>query len=223
MMTFYTIIIDPVKEMLMKVASFVPALLGVFVILIVGPIIGRLLSRAVHRLLKELKFDKISDQIGLSGIFHKGGMRHSVSEGLSHLIYWLFVVIFIMISVKVIGLTIVSDTVDKLIAYIPHVLSAVVIVVLGIIVAKVTSSLIHFAASYMDLPNPKMLRRIARWAIVVYAAVIALEELGLGSLLMGTTFQMVFGALCLAFALAYGLGGKEAAARHLEKYARSKA
>ena len=223
MMAFYSVIIDPVKEMLMKVASFVPTLLGVFVILIVGPIAGRLLSRAVHRLLKELKFDKISDQLGLSQVFHKGGMKHSVSEGLSHLIYWLFVVIFIMVSVKVIGLTIVSDTVDKLIAYIPHVLSAVVIVVLGIIVAKVASSLVHFAASYLDLPNPKMLRRIARWAIVVYASVIALEELGLGSLLMGSTFQMVFGALCFAVALAYGLGGREAAARHLEKYTRNKA
>ena len=223
MMPLNTIIIDPVKEMLMKVADFIPALLGVFVILIVGPIVGRLLSRAVHRVLKELKFDKISDQVGLSQVFHKGGMKYSASEGLSHLIYWLFVVIFIMVSVKVIGLTVVSDTVDKLIAYIPHVLSAVVIVVLGIIVAKVASSLVHFAASYLDLPNPKMLRRIARWAIVVYASVIALEELGLGSLLMGTTFQTIFGALCFAFALAYGLGGREAAARHLEKYTRNKA
>ena len=218
MMAFYSVIIDPVKEMLMKVASFVPTLLGVFVILIVGSIVGRLLSRAVHRLLKELKFDKISDQLGLSGVFHKGGMKHSASEGLSHLIYWVFVVVFVMVSVKMIGLTIVSDSVDKLIAYIPHVLAAVVIIVLGIILAKVISSLIHFAASYMDLPNPKMLKRIARWAIVVYASVTALEELGLGSLLMGTTFQMVFGALCFAFALAYGLGGKEAAAKHLQKY-----
>ena len=223
MMTFYTLIIDPVREMLVKVASFVPTLVGVLAILIIGPIVGGLLSRAVHRLLKELKFDKITDGTGLSHVFHKGGMKYSVSEGLSHLIYWVFVVVFIMVSVKMIGLTIVSDSVDKLIAYIPHVLAAVVIIVLGIILAKVISSLIHFAASYMDLPNPKMLKRIARWAIVVYASVTALEELGLGSLLMGTTFQMVFGALCFAFALAYGLGGKEAAAKHLEKYTRNKA
>lgn len=223
MMAFYTLIVEPVREMLVKVASFVPTLLGVLAILIVGPIVGRLLSRAVHRLLKELKFDKIIDETGLSHIFHKGGMKHSVSDGLSHLIYWLFVVIFIMITVKTMGLTIVGDSVDKLIVYIPHVLSAVVIVVLGIILAKVTASLIHFVASYMDLPNPKMLKRIARWAIVIYASVTALEELGLGSLLMGTTFQMIFGAICFAFALAYGLGGRDAASKHLEKYTRNKA
>jgi len=223
MMTFYTLIVDPVREMLVKVASFVPTLVGVLAILIVGPIIGGLLSRAVHRLLKELKFDKIADQTGLSQIFHKGGMKYSASEGLSHLIYWVFVVIFVMVTVKTMGLTIVSDSVDKLFVYIPHVLSAVVIVILGIILAKVISSLIHFAVTYMDLPNPKMLKRVARWAIVVYASVIALDELGLGFLLMGPNFQMVFGALIFAFALAYGLGGKEAAAKHLEKYTKNKA
>lgn len=223
MMPFNTLIIDPVKEMLLKVFSFVPALAGVLAILIVGPIIGRLLSLAVHRLLKELKFDKIADGTGLSHIFRKGGMKYSASEGLSHLIYWVFVVIFIMITVKTMGLTIVSDSVDKLIVYIPHVLAAVVIIVLGLILAKVISSLIHFAVTYLDLPDSKMLKRVARWAIVVYASVTALEELGLGSLLMGTTFQMIFGALCFAFALAYGLGGKEAAAKHLEKYTRNKA
>lgn len=222
-MTFYTLIVEPVREMLLKVTSFVPTLVGVLAILIVGPVIGGLLSRTIHRLLKELKFDKIADQIGLSQIFHKGGMKCSASEGLSHLIYWVFVVIFLMVTVKVMGLAIVSDSVDKVFAYIPHVLAAVVIIVLGIILAKVIAGLIHFAVTYMNLPNPKMLQRIARWAIVVYASVIALDELGLGFLLMGPNFQMVFGALIFAFALAYGIGGKEAAARHLEKYTKSKA
>lgn len=223
MMTFYTLIVEPVREMLLKVTSFVPTLVGVLAILIVGPIIGGLLSRGVHRLLKELKFDKIADQAGLSQIFHKGGMKCSASEGLSRLVYWVFVVIFVMVTVKAMGLAIVGDSVDKVLIYIPHVLSAVVIIVLGIILAKVIASLIHFAVTYMGLPNPKMLQRIARWAIVVYASVIALDELGLGFLLMGPNFQMIFGAVCFAFALAYGIGGKEAAAKYLEKYTKNKA
>lgn len=223
MTTFYTLIVDPVRELVVKVASFVPTLLGVLAILIIGPIVARLLSQGVHRLLKVLKFDKIADETGLSHIFHKGGMKHSVSDGVSRLIYWVFVVIFILITVKTMGLTIVSDSVDRLTAYFPHILAAVVIIVLGIILAKVISSLIYFVASYMDLPKPKMLERIARWAVVVYAAMTSLEELGLGSLLMGTSFQMIFGAVCVAFALAYGLGGRDAAAKHLEKYTKKRA
>ncbi len=222
-MTFYTLIVEPMKEMLMEVFSFIPGVVGALIILLVGPIVAKLLSRVIHRLFKELKLDRITDEIGVSQVLRKGGMKYPFSEGMRLLVYWLFVVIFIMITVKMIGLAIVSDAVDRLIVYIPHVLSSVVVLTLGIIIAKVISGLVYFVGVYTDLPKPKILERITRWAIVISAATIALEELGLGSLLVGTTFQILYGAVCFAFALSYGLGGKDAAAKYLEKYTKKHA
>ena len=218
MMTFYTLIVEPFKEMLTEVFSFIPVLIGTLIVLLIGPVVAKLLSRVIHRLLKELKLDRISEEIGMSDLFHKGGVKRSLSEGIGRVIYWVVVVIFLLITVKMIGLPIVSDSVDKLFVYIPHVLSAVVVLTLGIIIAKMASGLVYFVGVYTDLPKPKLIERITRWAIVISAATISLDELGFGSLLVGTNFQMIFGAVCLAFALAYGLGGKEHAAKHLEKY-----
>ena len=220
MMTFYTLIIEPVKEMLTEVFSFIPAVVGALAILLIGAIVAKLLSRMIHRLFKALKLDRITDEIGMGGIFRKGGMKRSLSEGVRGVVYGLFIVIFVMITVKMLGLVVVGDSVDKLLGYVPHVLSSIVVLTLGIIIAKVISGLVYFAGLYMDLPKPKNLERITRWAIVISAATISLEELGLGTLLVGTNFQIVFAAVCFAFALSYGLGGKETAARHLEKYSK---
>ncbi len=218
MMTFYTLIVEPVKEMLLEAFGFIPVLVSVLFVLLLGPIVAKVLSQMIQRLLKELKIDRISGEIGMSDLFHKGGVKRPLSEGIGRLVYWLFVVIFILITVKMIGLSVVSESINKLFDYIPHVLSAVVVLTLGIVIAKLISGLVHFVGVYTDLPKPKTLERITRWAIVISVATIALDELGFGSILIGTNFQIIFGAVCFAFALAYGLGGKDAAAKHLEKY-----
>ena len=217
--TVMGMIVIPLPKQLLDVLLTIN-ITGALIILLIGPIVAKLLSRVVHRLAKELKLDRITDELGVSEVLKKGGMKHPLSEGMGFLVYWLFVIIFLMITVKMIGLPMISDSVDKLMVYVPHVLSSVIVLTLGIIIAKVISGLVYFVGVYTDLPNPKTLERITRWAIVISAAMISLQELGLSVLLVGTNFQIVFAAVCFAFALAYGLGGRDVAAKHLGKYSK---
>ncbi len=218
MTAFHTLILDPLKGMLKEVIDFIPVVLSALLILVIGLLLAKLFHDVILRVLKEIRLDKMAERLGVSRVFSKSGIKYTLSEMLSLIIYWLFIVIFIMITVKAIGLSVVSDSLDRLLGYVPHVLSAVVVLVLGMILAKVVSGLVHFVASYLDLPKPKLLERISRWAVVISAATISIEELGFGSIMVGTTFYIIFGAVAFAFALAYGLGGKEIAAKHLGKY-----
>ena len=218
MANFHAVILDPLKEMLKEVVNFVPTLISALLILIIGLLVAKLLHDVMLRLFKEIRLDKLADKIGISRIIDKSGIKYSLSEGISLIFYWLFIVLFMIIAVKAIGLSVVSDSLNRLLGYIPHVLSAVVVLVLGMILAKVVSGLVHFVASYLDLPKPKLLERITRWVIVIYAVTLTIEELGFGLVLVGTTFTILFGAVAFAFALAYGLGGQEMAAKHLGKY-----
>ncbi len=220
MMTFNVLILDPLKEMLSSVFSFLPTIITTLFLVTAGMILARLVSTAIHRVLHELKLDRILDKIGMKDLTHRGGVKHSISEIIGSFVYMILMVIVLLITVKYLGLTMVKDTVDKIFVYIPHVLSAVVVLILGIVVAKVVAGLVHYVASFMDFPKPKLVERITRWAIVILAMNSAIDELGFGSLLIGTTFQILFGAVCLGFALAYGLGGREVAAKHLAKYSK---
>lgn len=223
MAAFNNLIVDPFIEMLVEVGRFIPTLVSILFVLVLGMFVAKLLREAMARLFDALKLDKIADKIGVGGILHKGGLKRSPSDIVSSAAYLIVVGIFLLMIAKYIGLSMITVSVDRLLGYVPHVLSAATILVLGMILAKLVSHAVEFVAKCLDLPDSKMIERISRWAILIYVATMALEDLGFGSLLVGTTFHIFFGAVSLAFALAYGLGGQHAAAKHLEKYGKKHA
>ena len=83
--------------------------------------------------------------------------------------------------------------------------------------SKFISGIIVLVAGSTDMPKPEILGTLSKWAIVLFAFIIFMEELGLSSLLEGTHFNYLFGALCLALALSFGLGGRDSAAKFLDK------
>jgi len=218
MATINSLIIAPFMEMLHYVASFIPTLVSVFVMLVLGMVVAKFLHKGLLRILKELRIDNVSDTLGLSDILHKGGIKHKLSNLISSLVYVIVVIIFLVMAVKALGITTMSALFGYLVVYIHHVITAVFVLVLGMILAKMVGSIIYLVAHHMGLPKPKLHERIGRWAIVLYAGKISLEELGFGGLLfVGTTSHILFAGIVLALALAFGLGGKDAAAGYLNK------
>ena len=217
MTTFDTLVIFPVREMLSQVAGFVPILVGALLILAFGYIFAKVMRDLVLRVLKAMRFDNISDKAGISEILDKGGIKLSASEILGSLVYWLVIVMVLVMTVNALGLTIASQLLERLFAYIPNVISAIFVLVLGMFLANVISGIVYAAARNTNVPNPEILGKISRWAIIVFATTISLEELGIAPLLVGTTFNILFGSICLGLALAFGLGGKDAAARFIEE------
>ena len=212
-----SLIVEPVREMLTRMVGYLPTLLGALIILIVGWIIAKTIRGIVNRVLKIIRFEKLADKAGISEILRKGDLKATTCEVLSGLVYWLVIIMVLVMVVNALGMPQASSILESLFTYIPNVIAAIFVLVIGMFLASFVSGIVRTAANNANLPKPDMLAGISRWAIIIFAATISLKELGIAPLLVTTTFNIIFGGVCLAVALAFGLGGKDAVAKYLEQ------
>ncbi len=211
MMTFQTLLLDPFKGMFAQVIEFVPTLITLFFVLIIGLLLTKFVHMILGRLVKELKFDRLFDTIGLSDLLKKGGIN-SLGELMVNLLTTILLIIFVMIGVRTVGLP-GGDALDRILGYVPHALMAVVILMLGHVVAKFISSLVYIVAGMMELPKPELLKKISHFGIILYVITLVIEELGYGFLLVGTPLHI----LLTGVALGIGLGIKDYVSRSVDR------
>ncbi len=211
------LIVEPIRQMLTRIMAYLPVLLGALVILIVGWIVAKAIRRLVDWLLKTVRFDVLADKAGISEILKKGDLGISARELVSKLVYWLIMIMVLVMTVDALGLPKTSDVLASLFDYIPRVIAALLVLVVAMFLASFVSGIVRTAAGNARMPRPEIFAGISRWAIIIFAATIALVELGIAPLLVTATFNIILGGVCLALALAFGLGGKDAAARYLEE------
>jgi hypothetical protein len=141
----------------------------------------------------------------------------TVSQVVSGLVYWLIMIMVLVMVVNALGFPKASDILESLFAYIPRVIAALFVLVVAMFLATFVSGIVHTAAGNAKLPNPDLLAGISRWAIIIFAVTISLAQLGIAPMLVTTTFNIILGGAVLALALAFGLGGRDAAARYLDE------
>lgn len=215
-MDWQTLIVEPIKAMLIRIANFVPNLAAALAILIVGWIVAKIIKGLVNRILAVIRFDVIAEKAGVSSVLNKGGMKLTARQMISGLAYWLVMIMVLVTVINALGLTAASQIFERLLAYVPNVIVAIFILVLGMFLGNIVSGIIRTIASNANLPRPQMLGNISQWAIVIFAVAVSLVQLRIAPLLVVQTFSILFGGICLALALAFGLGGKELAAKYLE-------
>jgi len=211
------LIVEPIRQMLTKIMAYLPVLLGALIILIVGWIAAKIIRWIVDGALKAIRFDTLADKAGISKVLMKGDLKITARMVISGLVYWLVIIMVLVMVVNALGLPKASDVLASLFAYVPKVIAALFVLVVAMFLASFVSGIVRIAAGNAKLPKPEMLAGVSRWAIIIFAATIALSELGIGTLLVTTTFNIILGGIVLALALAFGLGGKDAAAKYLEE------
>ena len=216
-MNWNELIADPIRQMLTRILAYLPVLLGALIILIVGWIVAKAIRRLVDWLLKAVRFDTLADKAGVSEIISRGGLKITARQVVSGLVYWLVIIMVLVMTVNALGLPNTSDVLASLFAYITNVIAALLVLVVAMFLAGFVSGIVRIAAGNAKLPKPELLAGISRWAIIIFALTIALAQLGIATLLVTTTFNIILGGIVLALALAFGLGGKDAAARYLEE------
>ena len=199
------------------ILTFIPRLIGFLVILIVGLIIAALVAKAVTFLLRKVGFDRMSDRIGLTRFEQRMGVRMDTAGVLGKIVYWFIVLIFLVPAADALGVPAVSNVLNELVAYIPNVFVAILVLFLGALAATVVADLVRGAVASANIGNPNLFAGIARWAIIGFAALVALEQLKITPDLINELFGAVVLALAIAFGLAFGLGGQEAARRWLAR------
>jgi hypothetical protein len=217
------LIVEPVRQMLTRIMAYLPVLLGALIILIVGWIVAKAIRRLVDWLLKTIRFDALADKAGISEILKKGNLEVSAREVVSSIVYWLIIIMVLVMTVDALGMPKSSDILAGLFAYVPKVIAALLVLIVAMFLANFVSGIVRTAAGNANLPKPQILAGVSRWAIIIFAITISLEQLGIAPLLVTATFNIILGGICLALALAFGLGGKDAAAKYLEELRQKRA
>lgn len=212
-----TLLTDPAREMLTRITAYLPVLLGALAILIVGWLVAKAIRRIVDWLLETVHFEILADKAGISEVLKKGNLQTTVSQVVSGLVYWLIMIMVLVMVANALGLPKASDILTSLFSYVPKVIGALIVLVVAMFLAKLVSGIVQTAAGNANLPKPEMLAGISRWAIMIFAVVISLAQLGIAPRLVTATFNIIVGGIVLALALAFGLGGKDAAASYIEE------
>ncbi len=196
---------------------FVPKLLGFLVILLIGWIVASALAKVVTVLLRKIGFDRIGDRIGLSRLLSQSGIKTDAADILGKIVYWFVFLIFLVPAVNALGLTAVSTLLGQIIAFLPNVFVAILILFLGTLAATVVADIVRGVAGSSKIGNPNIFANVARYAILAFVALIALEQLGIATALLNILFAAIMGATALAAGLAFGLGGQETARKYLDR------
>jgi len=212
-MDWNVIVVEPVKAMLVRAATFLPTLIGIIVILIVGWIIAAVLKNVVVKLLKTIQFDTASEKSGLADVLRKGGIKNTLSELIGGLIYWVIMLLVFMAALNALGMTVVAGLLDKVILYIPNVIAAIFIISLGIFFASIIGSIVMTACTNTGIKQAKSLSQITQTIIIIFAVIMTLEQLNIAATLLTTITTVILGSVGLAFALAIGLGSKDVAGK----------
>jgi Conserved TM helix len=196
---------------------FIPLLLGFLLILLVGYLIATAISRALTFLLRKIGFDNLANRIGLTRLEQRMGVRLDPAGVLGKIVFWFIFLVFLVPATNALGLTAVSGILNTLIAYIPNVFVAILVLFLGTLAATFVADIVRGATASANVGNPNIFANIARYAIMGFAALIALEQLQIAPALLNILFTAIVGAAAIAFGLAFGLGGQDAARRWLDR------
>ena len=202
---------NTVSELLSSVLLWLPSILGSLLWLLVGWIIARLVQALIAGVLQRVGFDRIADRAGVRQVLADAGFDPSASRALARIIYWLILLLFVIAAAESLGLAGVVDTLEALIAYLPNVLAAALILLLGSLLAGIVGDAVGAMATRAGVAGGAAAGQMVRYALLVFVFIVALGQLGIETALLTTVTVVLITATTLALALAFGLGSRDLA------------
>jgi len=207
-------LVVPAKTILAQVGQFVVGVLLFLFLLIVGWLISKFVIKIViTRVLRFLKLDELSKRIEFDALLAKGGISVSLSELVGVICYWLALLITFVVALNAVGLTIAADLLQRIVLFIPNIIAAIFILIAGMFVAVILKNIVKTGGNNAGISQVNLLSKITEVVIMVFAISMALEQLQIGARIIELTISIILGAFGLGFALAFGLGCKDMAAK----------
>lgn len=208
-----------IQSLFTELMAFLPELVAAIIIIVLGFFIGGILGTAVRKLFKRTKLDHALDKAGVDELTNRAGYSYKPARFAGDLVKWFIILAFTIVALNVMGLTAVTDFMGEVLAYLPKVLAAALILFVGLIVANAAKGITEGAvrgARTISSDKAPILGKVAYYAVVVFAALAALNQMEIAPELIQILFAGIVVATSLAFGLAFGLGGRNAAARYLD-------
>lgn len=213
LMDWKTVFLEPIMMMFSKVAQFIPVFIGFLLILLVGWLIASGLKKILIKFLILVKVDALSGKTGFSKVLENAGIKDTLSEIIGIVAYWIIVIITLSTAVNALGLANVSSILDRIILYIPNVIVAIFILILGLFSASFLNTIVTAASINAGILQANILGKIASTVVIVFSVIIAVEQLNLKIELINSIITIIIASLGLAFAIAFGIGSKDVATK----------
>lgn len=188
------------------------------VVLLAGWLVAKLVRFAVERALRAMNFPVLTERSGMDGFLRNGGIRSDTTAVLAILCYWLVILAALVIAFNSLGLSYITDLIGRVFLFVPRVMVAILVLAFGSYFARFVDNAVCAYGKNIGLQDAELLGRVARYAILAFVILIALDQAGIGGDVIRQTFLIVLAGVVFAVALAFGLGGKDWAADLLERW-----
>lgn len=212
------LMLEPVRAVLIQLGAFLPRLLLAVIILLIGWLLAKAIRVIVLKGLKAINFQVLSERAGIDRFLQKGGVQTDTPGILGGLAYWLAMLVVLMVAFNSLGMTHVTELIGRIMLFIPKIIVAVLILAFGAYFARFIDNSISAYGKNVGLEDTEFLGRVARYAILVFVVMIALEQVEVASELVRQSFLIILAGVVLALALAFGLGSRERVAALLDKW-----
>ena len=202
---------EPLRQLGEQAVASLSSLLGMLVLVLLGLVVGWLAKQIVYGVLRVLQFDRLCDRIGVGMVVERTGLARSCSNLAGEIVRGLIVLTALLAGLNALGTPLTRNLVERTFLYLPHLLAALLILVVGVLVSRFLGRSVLIAAVNENLPSARLLAGLTRFFVMVVTVVAALDELGIGRTTIIVTFAITFGGLVTAAAIAFGLGARDLA------------
>jgi len=203
--------IDASGALWIKVAEFIPNLLAFVVILTLGYLMAKIVSAVINRALKAVKIDAFAERIGASAVLRRANIQREVSFILARIVFWLMLLTFLVSATESLGLERVSATIDGFVMYIPKVLGAAFILMIGLFISQFVRDLVTSSAEGIGSDFSAQLGTAAYGLLVIIVGTLAIGQLDLETQLLSNVIGITLLSIGAAIAIAFGLGSRDIA------------
>ena len=214
----FELLIEPIRVFLRQVGDFLPRLALAGLVLIGGWLLAKAVRFAVVKGLRAVNLNVITERSGLDGFLRQGGLEADTADLLALLAYWMVILAALVIAFNGLGLTYITDLIGRVVLFVPKVIVAVLILAFGAYFAAFIGGTVTAYCRNVGIRDAELLGRLARYAIVTFVVLIALDQVNVGGDIIRQSFLILLAGIVLALALAFGLGGRVWAARMLERW-----
>jgi len=217
MMDFLNLILEPLQEVFLTFKVFLPNLLAMIVIVIVGIVLARIVRIILIKSLTAINFDSWSDRMGFTTLMRKGDLWAKPSAPLGAIVFWLLVIVTLMIGLSALNIPAIGGLVEQFFGYVPRVFSAAMILIIGYVLAGFISQGVLIAAVNSGYHYSKLLAKAIRTLLMVLILAMAMEQLQIAPSIVLAAFSIIFGGIVVALSISFGVGGIDAARRMIEQ------
>lgn len=204
----FQVVVDALSANIRDIINFIPKLVNGLIILVIGYIVARLLRRVFSAVLRRSGFDPMVERAGLTGALRGLGVKSPLSVILSQAIFALLLLSFLITSTRIMGLDPVAQVFEKLLAFLPTLIAALVVFLIGGVAAQFLGNTVTAFGAGAGINSPARLGKLVQYLVSIFVVIIALGVMGMDTVLMVTAVTIMIGAFGLALSLALGLGAR---------------